>query len=145
MHLWLAWYGVFSVHIQGSQHRVAPLESEPEMRALIAILLMLGVTSAVPAAPGAFHLAVAEPRAVLREVERAETAYRAERGRYTASLSALRIERVRGVDVRIVAEGAAGYSAVAIADAEECAVYHGRARPPRNWVRAPERIVCRGR
>ncbi|HEU4884808.1 MAG TPA: hypothetical protein VFT45_21300 [Longimicrobium sp.] len=115
------------------------------MRALIAFLLMLGVLATVPAASGAFPLIQTHPRAVLREVERAETAYRADHGRYTASLSALRIERVRGVDVRIVATGAAGYSAVAVADVEECAVYHGRARPPRNWVTAPERMVCRGR
>ena len=113
------------------------------MRILMAILLMLGATSAVPAASDAFHLPPADPRAVLRQVERAQTAYRADNGRYTASLSALRIERVRGVDVRIAAEGAAGYSAVAIADAEECADYHGRARPPRHWVRTPGRIACR--
>ncbi|HEX6368186.1 MAG TPA: hypothetical protein VF006_04605 [Longimicrobium sp.] len=115
------------------------------MRALIAILLMVGVASAVPAASDAFPRAAADPRAVLRQVERAQAAYRAEHGRYTASLSALRIERARGVDVRIAASGATGYSAVAIADDEECAVYHGRARPPRHWVRAPGRIACRGR
>jgi uncharacterized protein (UPF0254 family) len=115
------------------------------MRALIVILLLLGAASAVPAASGAFPRIETHPRAVLRDVERAQTAYRADHGRYTASLSALRVERVRGVDVRIAATGAAGYSAVAVADAEECAVYHGRARPPRNWVTAPERIVCRRR
>jgi hypothetical protein len=113
------------------------------MRILLTILLMVGAVSAVPAASDAFHLASPDPRAVLRQVERAQTAYRAEHGRYTASLSALRIERVRGVDVRIAAEGAAGYSAVAIGDVEECAVYHGRARPPRHWVRTPGRIACR--
>ena len=115
------------------------------MRTLIAILLLLGVAPAVPAASAATSLALPDPRAVLRDVERAEAAYRADHGRYTASLSALRVERVRGVDVRIAATGAAGYSAMAIADAEECAVYHGRARPPRTWVSAPGRIVCRGR
>ncbi|HEX5871490.1 MAG TPA: hypothetical protein VFY65_13785 [Longimicrobium sp.] len=115
------------------------------MRALIAILPMMVVASAIPAASAAFTRAGADPRAVLRDVERAESAYRADNGRYTASLSALRIERVRGVDVRIVAAGSAGYSAVAIADDEECAVYHGRARPPRHWVRTPERIACRER
>lgn len=115
------------------------------MRALIAILLILGATSAVPAATGAFQRAAADPRAVLRQVERAESAYRAAHGRYTASLRALGIERVPDVDVRIIAEGAAGWSAVAISDAEECAVYHGRARPPRHWARTPGRIACRGR
>jgi hypothetical protein len=115
------------------------------MRAWITILLMLGTASAVPAASGAFHLGAPDPRAVLRDVERAEAAYRAARGRYTASLSALGIERVPEVDVRIVAEGTAGYSAVAIADVEECAVVHGRARPPRNWVTTRERMVCRER
>lgn len=115
------------------------------MRALVSILMMLGLASAVPAASDAFHPVAADLRAVLRDVQRAEAAYRADHGRYTASLSALRIERVRGVDVRIVAAGVAGYSAVAIADAEECAVYHGRARPPRHWVRAPGRVACRPR
>lgn len=115
------------------------------MRALIATLLILGMASAVPAASDAFHHGAPDPRTVLRDVERAEAAYRAARGRYTASLSALGIERVPEVDVRIVAEGAAGYSAVAIADTEECAVVHGRARPPRHWVATPERIVCRER
>jgi hypothetical protein len=112
------------------------------MRILIIILPMLGVVFAVPAASDAFHFPP-DPRAVLRQVERAQTAYLADHGRYTASLSALRIERVRGVDVRIAAEGAAGYSVIAIAEAEECAVYHGRARPPRHWVRTPGRITCR--
>jgi uncharacterized protein (UPF0254 family) len=115
------------------------------MHALISILLMLGVGPTVPTVLAAPSLVPPNPRAVLRDVERAETAYRADHGRYTASLSALRVERVRGVDVRIAATGAAGYSAVAVAETEECAVYHGRARPPRNWVSAPGRIVCRGR
>src|SRR5688500_6606881 len=115
------------------------------MRALITILLMIGVASAVPAASDAFHPAATDPRALLREVERAEAAYRADHGRYTASLSALRSERAGGLDVRIAAGGATGYSAVASARAEECAVFHGGARPPRHWVRAPGRIVCRAR
>lgn len=115
------------------------------MHPSITLLLMFVVVSPVLSTSAAFLRIEADPRAVLREVERAQTAYRADHGRYTASLSALRIARVRGVDVRITATGAAGYSAVAVADAEECAVYHGRARPPRNWVTAPGRIVCRGR
>lgn len=115
------------------------------MRALIVILLLLGVAAAIPAASGALPLATTHPRAVLRDVERAEAAYRADHGRYTASLNALRIQRPRGVDVRIVAAGSTGYSAVAVANAEECGVYQGQARPPREWVRAPARIVCRGR
>ncbi|HEX2210522.1 MAG TPA: hypothetical protein VHG93_22775, partial [Longimicrobium sp.] len=110
------------------------------MRALIAILFLLGAAAAVPAASEAFHRAAADrhsvlpphPRAVLRDVQRAEAAYRASHGRYTASLAALGIGRPPGVGVRITAQGGDGYSAVAIADDEECAVYHGRARPPRN-------------
>ncbi|HEU0297944.1 MAG TPA: hypothetical protein VFR37_00775 [Longimicrobium sp.] len=113
------------------------------MRALILVLLILGSAAAVPAAANRFARSHADPRAVLRLVERAEADYRASHGRYTASLAALGIERSADVDVRIVAEGAAGYSAVAIADAEECAVFHGTARPPRGWVRTPARIACR--
>jgi hypothetical protein len=113
------------------------------MRILTLILLLLGAAAAVPASSDAFHRAAADPRAVLRQVERAEADYRARHGRYTASLRALGLERPAEVDVRIMAEGAAGYSAVASADGEECAVYHGTARPPRNWVRTPGRIACR--
>src|SRR5688500_19081821 len=102
------------------------------MRALITILLMMGVASAVPTASDAFHLAATDPRAVLRDVERAEAAYRADHGRYTASLSALRVERTRGIDVRIVAAGSAGYSAGALARRQEGAVFVGPARPPRH-------------
>jgi hypothetical protein len=115
------------------------------MRILTLIIFILAVAAAVPAASDAFHRAASDPRAVLRRVERAETAYRASHGRYTASLRALGMERVEAVDVRIVAEGAAGWSAVAIAATEECAVFHGTARPPRAWARAPGRIACRGR
>ena len=115
------------------------------MRILTLILIILGAAAAVPAASEAFHRAASDPRAVLRQVERAEADYRVRHGRYTASLRALAIERPAGVDVRILAEGAAGYSAVASGDDEECAVYHGTARPPRHWVRTPGRIACRGR
>ena len=113
------------------------------MRILTIILLIIGAAAAVPAASDAFHRAAADPRAVLRQVERAQSEYRTRHGRYTASLRALEIGRPADMDVRMVAEGAAGYSAVASAYGEECAVYHGSARPPRNWVRAPGRIVCR--
>ena len=113
------------------------------MRALILILLMLGSAAAVPAAANRFARSSTDPRAVLRQVERAQADYRAAHGRYTASLVALRMERTAGVDVRIVAEGAAGYSAVAIGDAEECAVFHGTARPPRTYARTRGRITCR--
>lgn len=115
------------------------------MRFLTSILLLLAAAAAVPAASDAFHRAATDPRAVLRRVERAETAYHATHGRYTASLRALGLERVPQVEVRIVAEGAAGYSAIAIAAAEECAVFHGTARPPRAWARTPGRVACRGR
>ncbi|HEX2077586.1 MAG TPA: hypothetical protein VHG08_07745 [Longimicrobium sp.] len=113
------------------------------MRALVLILLILGSAAAVPAAADRFRRSSADPRAVLRHVERAEADYRAAHGRYTASLAALGIERFAGVDVRIIAEGTAGYSAVAIGDAEECAVFHGTARPPRTYARTPGRIACR--
>lgn len=113
------------------------------MRALILVLLLLGSAAAVPAAADRFLRSSTDPRAVLRRVERAEADYRASHGRYTASLAALGIGRFADVDVRIVAEGAAGYSAVAIGDAEECAVFHGTARAPRTYARTPGRIACR--
>ena len=44
------------------------------MRVLIVILLLFGGVSAVPAASGALPLATTHPRAVLRDMERAEAA-----------------------------------------------------------------------
>ena len=82
---------------------------------------------------------------MLQEVARAQTEYRASHGRYTASLRALGLRRPPDVDVRLTAEGAAGYAAVALAAAEECAVYHGNARPPRSYARTAGRIACRAR
>ena len=87
----------------------------------------------------------ADPRTVLRQVERAQSEYRTTHGRYTASPRALRMESTRGVQVRLVAEGGAGYSAVAIGAAEECAVFHGSADPPRSYARTAGRIACRSR
>lgn len=87
----------------------------------------------------------ADARAVLAEVARAEAEYRTTYGRYTASLRALGIPRPADVDVRITAEGAGGYAAVALAASEECAVFHGSARPPRSYARTAGRIACRVR
>ncbi|HEY7767138.1 hypothetical protein, partial [Longimicrobium sp.] len=49
-------------------------------------------------------------RQIVQQVATAEAAYRAAHGRYTASLRELGIERTRSVDVRIIAEGARGFS-----------------------------------
>ena len=118
------------------------------MRTLAAFLLVLACAAAIPTAADALQRRAtpdSAAREVLRQVQRAQTEYRASHGRYTASLRALGISRPAGVDVRIAAEGAAGYSAVAVADDEECAVFHGGARPPRSWARTPGRIACRAR
>lgn len=117
------------------------------MRTLVALPIALACAAAVPTAADAFRRAdpPPDPRAVLRGVERAQAEYRAVHGRYTASLRALGLPRPAEVYVRITAEGAGGYSAVALAAAEECAVFHGRARPPRPYARTPGRIVCRER
>jgi hypothetical protein len=87
----------------------------------------------------------ADVRQVVQQVATAEAAYRAAHGRYTASLRELGIERTRSVDVRIVAEGARGFSVVAVGADEECAVFHGSARRPRNYARTAARIACRSR
>jgi hypothetical protein len=117
------------------------------MRLLAAFLLMVTSAAAVPAALDAFQARapLADARGVLQEVARAEADYRAAHGRYTASLRALGMRRPTDVDVRITAEGAGGYAAVALAAAEECAVYHGTARPPRSYARTAGRIACRAR
>jgi type II secretory pathway pseudopilin PulG len=117
------------------------------MRLLAAFLLALACAAAVPAALDAFNAGapLADARAVLADVARAQTEYRASHGRYTASLRALGLRRPPDVDVRITAEGAGGYAAVALAAKEECAVFHGSARPPRSYARTAGRIACRAR
>jgi hypothetical protein len=117
------------------------------MHLLAAFLLVLAFAAAVPAALDAFQAGapLADARTVLQEVARAQTEYRAAHGRYTASLRALGLRRPADVDVRITAEGAAGYAAVAVAESQECAVFHGGARAPRSYARTPGRIACRAR
>lgn len=114
---------------------------------LAAFLLAVACAAAVPAALDAFNAGapLADARAVLGDVARAQTEYRAAHGRYTASLRALGLRRPPDVEVRITAEGAGGYAAVAQGAAEECAVFHGSARPPRSYARAAGRIACRAR
>lgn len=117
------------------------------MRMLAILLLTCACAAAVPAALDAFHAGVppADARAVLGDVVRAQTDYRAAHGRYTASLRALGMRRPPDVAVRITAQGAGGYAAVAVAAAEECAVFHGTAPAPRSYARTAGRIACRAR
>lgn len=117
------------------------------MRLIAAFLLALAFAAAVPAALDAFQAGapLADARTALQEVVRAQTEYRAAHGRYTASLRALGLRRPADVDVRITAEGAGGYAAVALADDEECAVFHGTARAPRSYARTVGRVACRAR
>ena len=117
------------------------------MRTLALFLLALACAASVPAALDAFHAGapLADARTVLQDVARAQTEYRASHGRYTASLRALGLRRPPDVDVRITAQGADGYAGVALASTEECAVFHGSARPPRSYARAAGRIACRAR
>jgi type II secretory pathway pseudopilin PulG len=117
------------------------------MRLLAAFLIAVTCAAAVPAALDAFQAraTLADARTVLQEVARAQAEYRASHGRYTASLRALGMRRPADVDVRVTAEGGGGYAAVALAETEECAVYHGTARPPRSYARTAGRIACRAR
>ena len=113
------------------------------MRLPALVLVLAASAAAVP--PAGEALADADLRALLGRVKRAEDAYRAAHGRYTASVTALGIERPDGVDLRITAEGAAGFAAVATSAEAECAVVHGRARAPRSYARTAGRIACRAR
>lgn len=103
------------------------------------------LTVALAAAPAEAQRSRPNIRQVVQQVATAEAAYRAAHGRYTASLRELGIERTRSVDVRIVAEGARGFSVVAVGADEECAVFHGTARAPRSYARTAARISCRSR
>jgi type II secretory pathway pseudopilin PulG len=117
------------------------------MRILTILILALTCAASVPAARDAFRHAGerADARAVLREVERAQNAYRAAHGRYTGSLRALGMRPPAEVAVRVAAQGAGGWSAVATAPDEECAVFHGSAAAPRSYARTAGRIACRAR
>ena len=110
----------------------------------IPIALLILALAATPAEAQRTR-AAADVRQIVQQVATAQAAYRAAHGRYTASLRELGIERTRNVDVRIVAEGARGFSVVAVGADQECAVFHGTARPPRSYARAAARVSCRSR
>jgi hypothetical protein len=111
---------------------------------LIPIALLVLCTTTTPAEAQRSR-PPADVRQVVQQVATAQAAYRAAHGRYTASLRELEIERTRGLDVRIVAEGARGFSVVAVGLDEECAVFHGTARAPRSYARTAARVACRSR
>jgi type II secretory pathway pseudopilin PulG len=118
------------------------------MRILSILILALTCAASVPAARDAFRRAdgeTADARAVLREVERAQNEYRAAHGRYAGSIRALGLRAPADVMVRVAAQGAGGWSAVATAAEEECAVFHGSAPAPRSYARTAGRIACRAR
>jgi type II secretory pathway pseudopilin PulG len=120
---------------------------EVAVRLLAALMMAVAFAAAVPAALDAFQAGapLADARTVLQALARAQTEYRASHGRYTASLRALGLRRPPDVDVRITAEGPGGYAAVALAEAEECAVFYGTALPPRSYARTAGRVACRAR
>lgn len=115
------------------------------MHASLIPMTLLVLSAATTAAEAQRSRPAADVRQVVQQVATAQTAYRASHGRYTASLRELGIERTRSVDVRIVAEGARGFSVVAVGADEECAVFHGSARPPRRYARTAARVSCRSR
>lgn len=115
------------------------------MHASLIPMTLLVLSAATTAAEAQRSRPAADLRQVVQQVATAEAAYRAAHGRYTASLRELGIERTRSVDVRIVAEGARGFSVVAVGADEECAVFHGSARPPRSYARTAARVSCRSR
>lgn len=115
------------------------------MHASLIPMTLLVLCAATTAAEAQRSRPAADVRQVVQQVATAQTAYRAAHGRYTASLRELGIERARSVDVRIIAEGARGFSVVAVGANEECAVFHGNARPPRSYARTAARVSCRSR
>jgi hypothetical protein len=118
---------------------------EPPMHARLMPVLVLALCAAATPAIAQRSRTAPDVRQVVQQVAAAEAAYRATHGRYTASLRELGMERLPSTDVRIVAEGARGFSVVAIGPDHECAVFHGAARPPRSYARTAARIACRSR
>lgn len=86
-----------------------------------------------------------DARTVLRAVEQAQSRFHAAHGRFSGSLRALEYRPPEDVVVHVSARGADGWSAVVVAAAEECAVYHGNAAAPRGYARIVGRIACRAR
>ena len=123
-----------------------PRSPEPVLRMTPILVLCLWTTALiVSAAPSPPRQTDEQLSVVLRSVTQAQAAYRASHGRYTSSLTELRVRPPAGVSVRLQAEGTAGFSAVASSGAGECAVYHGGVWAPRPWARTPGRIACRTR
>lgn len=116
------------------------------MRHLLLIaLLMFGVPSQSASPQPGSRPGQPELRRLLRDVSTAQERYRSSHGGYTASARELGVARVPGIQLRLLAEGARGFSAVAISASAECAVFHGRARPPRGYARTPGTVACRSR
>jgi hypothetical protein len=122
-----------------------PLAPELPMHAILVPIALLTFALAATPAEAQRSRPVPDVRQVVQQVATAQATYRAAHGRYTASLRELGIERTRSVDVRIIAEGARGFSVVAIGADEECAAFHGTARSPRNYARTAARVACRSR
>lgn len=115
------------------------------MHAILIPIALLVLCAATAPAEAQRSRPAADVRQAVQQVATAQAVYRAAHGRYTASLRELGIERTRSVDVRIVAEGARGFSIVAVGAEEECAVFHGSARAPRSYARTAARVSCRSR
>ncbi len=85
-----------------------------------------------------------EARAAVRAVVTRQMLFKAQRDRYTRSLTDLRFTPIRGIQVTVPEADSMGFSVVAAFPRQnaECAMYYGRAIPPRSYATAVGVIVC---
>jgi hypothetical protein len=81
--------------------------------------------------------------ALLRMVATLQASYNASKGRYASKPEELRIPPMRAIQLHLTANGSSGYTAVAVSATEECVLYRGAVRPPREYATEPNQVVCR--
>lgn len=116
--------------ITGCTPREAIVESEPGR--------------AAPAPSGGQQM-LATLSSDLRMLAAAQEAFMADNGFYAARVSDLGFSASPGVRVNIIQGDRTGWSAVAASTStdDECAMYEGDIRSPRNYLSAPGRVMCR--
>jgi len=81
-------------------------------------------------------------RTLLRMVVALQESYNAKNGRYASTPRELRIPSLEAVRLHLTANGSLGYTAVAVSATEECALYRGAVRSPREYATEPNRVTC---
>lgn len=95
----------------------------------------------LPAEPPV-HYDSLDAASVLRVIVAAQAAHFSDHGRFAASAAALGFEPSQAIRMTFFSADGGGYAVVASNATIECAFYHGSAKRPRDYVRAPDAIEC---